>query len=703
MPLKDLLKIASLLTLCPSLAGAQATSAGGARAAGPAGVAGTAETASAAVPGLPYTPGLDLQAMDRGIDPCVDFYRYACGGWMKSNPIPPDQTSWSIYGKLHNDNFVFLRQVLETASRPDPQRDTVSREIGDYYAACMDEAAIERRGLHPIGSHLVAIGAIRTADALAVELARLQQETGAPVLFSFGSGQDYHDATQVIAVASQGGLGLPDRDYYLKDDAKSAEVRQRYLGHVQRMFEFLGEKPESAAADARTVLRLETALAKVSLDRVERRTPSNLYHRMSREQLAALTPSFSWNRFFALQELADLRDLNVAEPAFFTGLEALLKSEPLAGWQSYMRWHLINALADELPARFAKEQFDFYRGYLRGAQEIEPRWRRCVQSVDRSLGEALGKVYVDKAFSPEARQRTLKMVQEIEREMETDLQELSWMSPATKQQAQRKLHSLANKIGYPDRFRDYSSIHLVRNDFVSNVLHSTRFESKRQLEKIGKPVDRDEWDMTPPTVNAEYSPLQNEMYFPAGVLQPPLFDPRMDDAPNYGNTGSTIGHELTHGFDDEGRQFDFAGNLRDWWAESDAKEFERRAGCIADQYAQYTVVGDVKINSKLTLGEDVADLGGEMLAYRAWKNVTRGQTLKPIDGLTPEQRFFVGYGQSWCSNRREADDRLRAATDPHSPPQYRANGVVANTPEFRQAFSCKPGQPMAPEKVCRVW
>jgi putative endopeptidase len=658
---------------------------------------------AATAPALPYTPVLDPSAMDRGVDPCVDFYAYSCGGWMKANPIPPDQAIWSVYGKLHDENLEFLHRVLEDAARPDPRRDKVAAEIGDFYAACMDQGAIDRAGAAPLAADEQAIAAIRSREDLAREVARLQQTSGARAPFVLASDQDFQDSTQVIAVVGQGGLGLPDRDYYFKSDPKSQEARQRYTAHVQKMFELLGEPAPAAAAAAADVMRMETALAKASLTRVERRDPANVYHKQTREQLAALAPTFAWDAYFAAAGLPPVRALNVAEPAFFQALDDLLRREQPAAWRTYLRWHLVRARAGALASPFEQESFAFNRGYLGGVQELAPRWKRCVQAVDHFLGEALGQAYVARTFSPADKQRTLKMVEEIERAMQADIEQIAWMSAATRQQALRKLHSVANKIGYPDRWRDYGAIRILPRDHAGNTARAVEFEQRRQLAKIGKPVDRGEWGMTPPTVNAYYNPQTNDINFPAGILQPPLFDPRLDDAPNYGDTGSTIGHELTHGFDDEGRKFDALGNLRDWWSAEDGKEFERRAACVSDQYSQYTIIDDIKINGKLTLGEDVADVGGAILAFNAWREATRGRQLQPIDGFSPEQRFFIGYGQQWCTNERDAQKRLRATTDAHSPARYRTNGVVANMPEFARAFACKPGQPLAPEKICRVW
>ncbi len=672
---------------------------------GPSGQASGAGSPGAASHGI----ALQVSAMDRTADPCVDFYQYACGGWQKENPIPPDQASWSVYSKMQEANRAILRGILEAAAAPNPGRNAVDQKIGDYYGSCMDEAAIEKAGLAPLKPELDRIAALKSKADIPDVLARLHPADlgiyfGQSGLFSFGSTQDAKNSTETIADADQGGLGLPDRDYYLKTDARSEDIRKSYVTHVQRMLELLGSSPEKAAAAAQNVMRIETALAKGSMTRVERRDPNNVYHKMTRAELATLTPHFAWDRYFAAVGVPPVQSLNVDAPGFMKSMDAVLAAEPLEAWQEYLVWHLVHAQARWLPTAFVNEDFNFYSRKLTGAKELQPRWKRCVRFEDRALGEAVGQAYVAKYFSPQAKQRALKMVQEIEAAMGRDIEQLPWMSQPTKQQALEKLHAVVNKIGYPDKWRDYSALKIVRGDALGNGMRANEFEFRRQLNKIGKPLERGEWLITPATVNAYYNPNMNDINFPAGVLQPPAFDMRSDDAPNYGNTGGTIGHELTHGFDDEGRQFDARGNLRDWWTPADAKEFERRAACISDQYAQYTVVDDIKINSKLTLGEDVADLGGLILAYMAWKDETKGQKLVPLDGLTPEQRFFVGYGQSWCSNQRPEVQRMRAVTDPHSPEKWRTNGVVSNMPEFWKAFGCKAGQPMVRgDKACRVW
>jgi len=647
-----------------------------------------------------YQPALDVPSMDRTADPCVDFFQYSCGGWIKNNPIPPDQSSWSTYSKMQDENRVQLRGILEAASAPDSNRNAVTQKIGDYYASCMDEKSIDAKSAEPLKPMLDKIAALKSKSELAGIAAAMIDNN---VLFDFGSQQDYRDANQVVAGADQGGLGLPDRDYYLKTDAKSEELRKAYLAHVRKMFELLGDKPEAAAAEAQTVMSIETALAKGSMTRVERRDPKALDHKMTSAELEKIAPEFRWNIYFTKVGMPSLPSLNVAAPEFFRTLNQELAKESLADWKIYLRWHLVHSDATHLATPFLNENFAFYGKTLRGQQELQPRWKRCTQAVDGYLGEALGQAYVAKYFPPEAKQQVLKMVKEIQTAMEEDINSLSWMSPATKQQALAKLHGMANKIGYPEKWRDYTKLEIVRGDELGNVERARKFEFDRQLAKIGKPVDHGEWGMTPPTVNAYYDPQMNDINFPAGVLQPPAFDPNSDAAPNYGDTGGTIGHELTHGFDDEGRQFDAHGNLRDWWTAEDGKEFEKRAACISDQYSTYTIVDDIKITGKLTLGEDVADLGGLLIAYMAWKADTQGQNLQPIDDLTPDQRFFVGYGQSWCGETRDETKRMRATVDPHSPEKYRTNGVVSNMPEFQQAFHCKSDAPMVNKNRCRVW
>jgi putative endopeptidase len=653
---------------------------------------------------LPYTPSLDPSVIDRSVDPCDDLYRFSCGKWLAQNPIPADQSRWSVYAKAEDDNLRFLWGLLEEAARPEPGRDANTQKIGDYFASCMDEAAIEKAGAAPLKPGLDAIAAMKSKADLAALLARLHPEGYAgSMLFGFGSGQSPKDASRVVGFATAGGLGLPDPEDYLKNDAKSKEGRDRYRAYAKKIFELLGD-PQPARGAA-TVMRLETALAKGSLTPLELRDPYKVANPMKRQQLAALTPSFRWDVYLKELGLADLDDFNVTEPKFFRALEKQLGSVTLADFRTYLRFHLASDAAPYLSTPFVAANFDFYGTYLTGATQNSPRWKRCVESVDRDLGEALGQVFVRQVFPLQVKTDTQRMVAQIRTAMEKRIEESPWMSPATKQQAIVKLHAMRDKIGYPDHWRDYSALEVRRGDFAGNVERAAEFESNRDRAKIGKPVDRDEWGITASTVNAFYNPAMNDINFPAAVLLPPFFDPKVDAAPSYGDTGGTVGHELTHGFDDEGRQYDAQGNLRNWWTPEDDKEFRKRAACVTDQYAQYTIVDDIKINSQLTFGEDVADLGGLILGYIAWQAETAGQKLEPRDGLTPEQRFFVGFAQWDCGGDRPESLRLSARINPHSPHQYRINGVVVNIPEFAKAFSCKPGQALykEPAKVCRVW
>ncbi len=647
-------------------------------------------------------PGFDPSALDRSVDPCTDFYQFACGGWMASNPIPSDQARWGRFNELEERNRETLRGILEKAAAPAPTRAPDVQRIGDYYASCMDEATIEKKGLDPLQPALRQLDAMQSKADVADELARLHT-LGVNALFEFGSEQDFKDATQVIAIADQGGLGLPDRDYYLKPDSKSAETRQQYVAHVQKMFELTGEPTDRAASDAATVMRIETGLAKASLDRVARRTPTNIYHKMTREQLQALDPGFDWNRYLSGIAAPPISSLNVTVPDFFKAVNQMLTEVDLPAWRTYFKWHLLHASAEMLPARFVDENFNFYGRTLTGAKEIRPRWKRCVQFTDSDIGEALGKYYVEQTFGAEGKQRALQMVHAIEGALSADIKGLDWMSPATKQQALVKLQAVANKIGYPDKWRDYSALEIVRGDALGNSTRANAFEMRRQLNKIGKPVDRGEWEMTPPTVNAYYNPLRNDINFPAGILQPPFFDKNLDNAVNFGAIGAVIGHELTHGFDDQGRQFDAKGNLTDWWTPADAKQFEERTACLVKEYGSFVAVDDVKLNGELTLGENTADNGGLRLALMALLSTLGGKMPPSIDGFTPTQRFFLGWGQIWCQNRTDEVARVLAVTDPHSPGRYRVNGVVSNMPEFQKAFACKPDAKMVNRPMCRVW
>jgi endothelin-converting enzyme/putative endopeptidase len=645
--------------------------------------------------------GFSVKNMDATANPCVDFYQYACGNWVKDNPVPADQSRWGRFDLLEEHNRDVLRQILETASKPDAGRDSTLRLIGDYYAACMDEKAVEAAGLKPLEDELGQIRGLQDKAQLAAVVAHLHRE-GADVMFQFSSGQDFKDSNQVIAQVDQGGLGMPDRDYYLKQDAQSEELRRKYVEHVARMFVLAGETAAEAKAAAETVMKMETALAEGSLDVVSRRDPEKVYHKIGTQKMEALAPVFQWKEYLRASGSPEFASVNVAWPAFLEALNGTIGRFSLADWKTYLIWHLLHAAAPLLPQAFVKENFDFYGKTLTGATEIRPRWKRCVDFTDGELGEALGKQFVEKTFGAEGKARTLKMVDALEKALGQDLEQVPWMTAETKKQALVKLHAIANKIGYPDKWRDYSSVVIRRDDPVGNTARADAFEFQRQLNKIGKPVDRQEWGMTPPTVNAYYDPSMNDINFPAGILQPPFYDNSMDDAVNFGGIGMVIGHELTHGFDDQGRQFDAHGNLRDWWTPVDAREFEKRAACIAQEYSKFEVAPGAFVNGQLTLGENTADNGGVRIALMALLN-TIGNTQNKIDGFTPEQRLFLSFGQIWCGNQREESLRMQVKTNPHAPGKERVNGVVQNMPEFEKAFSCKAGQPMVSANACRVW
>jgi endothelin-converting enzyme/putative endopeptidase len=648
------------------------------------------------------SPGFDLGAIDRSTNPCDDFYQFSCGTWLKKNPIPPDQASWGRFSELIERNQTILRQILEQAGSATSGRDADTQKIGDYYASCMDEKTIEAKGLAPLQPELDRIAHISGPVDLAAEIARLQK-MGVDVLFDFSSGQDFKNSNMVIGQADQGGLGLPERDYYFREDAKAVETRKEYVAHMVRILRLLGEPEASAAKEASDAMAIETALASASMDVTARRDPANVYHKMNLTGFEALSDSFDWKAYFTLIQAPSMESLNVAVPDFFKGQEALLKSQTLEAWESYLALHLIHSHAMMLPARFDDENFAFYGKYLTGAQEKRARWKRCVDATDGDLGEALGKAYVAKTFGADGKQRTLAMVKNIETALGQDIGQLTWLTPQTKQKAIEKLHAVTNKIGYPDRWRDYSALSIARGDALGNSMRANEFEFNRQIQKIGKPVDRTEWSMSPPTVNAYYDPSLNSINFPAGILQPPFFDKQSDDAANYGAIGAVIGHELTHGFDDEGRQFNAKGDLDDWWTPADAKAFEQRSECLVNEYSSFAIADGLHENGKLTLGENTADNGGLRLAWLALMNDLAGKTLPAKDGFTEAQRFFLAFGQIWCDNEREELKRQQIQTNPHSLAEFRVNGVVSNMPEFRQAFGCKSGQPMVRQNSCRLW
>jgi putative endopeptidase len=650
-------------------------------------------------------PAFDVNAIDKTVDPCVDFYQYACGTWRKNNPVPPDKARWGRFDELFERNLYILRDILTEAEAPGKHSD-IETKVGNFYGSCMDESAIEAKGTAPLRPELERISGIKSNTELIAQVAYMHR-SGIPALFAFYSQADMHDSTQTIAALDQGGITMPDRDYYIKDDPKSVETRQKYVEHVQKMFELAGDKPGVAEAEAKTVLAVETGLAQASMDRTARRDPKNRDHKMTVGDIAAAAPNFDLTRYFADNGSPKFASLNVGNPEFFKQVNAQLDKVPLPDWKVYLRWKTINNYAPALTKAFVDEDFQFNGKFMSGQQEIEPRWKRCVKSTDEHLGMALGKLYVDRTFGAEGKERTLKMVQAIESAMREDIGDLAWMSDATKKKAYEKLDSIVNNIGYPDKWRDYSTVVVKRDDYAGNVQRASAFEVHRVYAKIDKPTDRKDWGMTPPTVNAYYRSSMNDINFPAGILQPPFYGKNMDDAVNYGGIGVVIGHELTHGFDDQGRKFDAAGNFKDWWTPEDGQEFEKRATCTADEYSNFVSVkddkGEVKLNGRLTLGENTADNGGLKLAYMALMHVIGNTPVKPIDGYTPQQRFFLSFAQIWCQNVTDQEARKRALTDPHSPGRFRVNGSVQNSAAFEKAFGCKAGQPMVSEKACRVW
>jgi endothelin-converting enzyme/putative endopeptidase len=674
-----------------------------------AGSSAKAQTTPAAVaesnPTLP--PGLDKRFLDTAADPCVDFAKYACGNFDKLYPIPPDKSAYGTGTIVYDHTQYALHALLQKFEDDDASRTPNEQKIGDFYAACMNTAAIDAAGLKPVEPELDRIAALKDKSELTALLAHYQL-INVNAFFSYGEQQDFKEASKQIALVDQGGLGLPERDYYLRTGDAAEKTRQQYVQHVTNMLKLLGEPEAKAASDAQAIMQLETALARASMDVTSQRDPKNVYHLMSVAQLTSLAPTIDWVKFFTLTGAPPIDELNVANPDFFKALNSLLQSTDLDTIKTYLRWQLINGTPGyTLPAALDEEDFNFYSHQLRGQPQQRARWKRCASATDSALGEALGEVYVKTYFPPQSKEKTLQMVKDIETAMDKDIDSLTWMSAETKAKAKIKLHLVADKIGYPDHWRDYSGLKIVRGDAIGNATRSALFENHRQLAKIGKPVDRNEWSMSPPTVNAYYSPSMNDINFPAGILQSPYFNPASTDAENYGHAGAAVGHELTHGFDDQGRQFDGNGNLSDWWTAEDAKQFEAKADCEVKEYGSFTAVDDVKINGKLTLGENTADNGGLRLAYMALQEDAKrkGIDLKAKDdsGYTPEQQFFLAYGQDWCGSTRPEQVRLQVQTNPHSPREFRIKGVIQNMPEFGEAFGCKTGQPMMPANACRVW
>jgi putative endopeptidase len=668
---------------------------------------------------VPKLQHFDPQLADKSLDPCQDFFKYSCQKWISANPIPADQVYWGTGSNLNIWNLNVSRETMDLAAAKKSGRSQIEQQVGDYWSACMDEKAVDASALKDLAPELHRIAAIKDKAGLVDEVAHLHStipgawagnDNQTPsAMFGFGSSQDLDDASLVILAIDQGGLALPNRDFYMKDDAKSVEIRNKYQAHIRKMFELSGESKEDVGKNAEIVLTMETALAKAQMDNVSRRDPKKLNNKFSLEQLQTLTPNLDWKKYVELVGAPATHHYLVSSPDFFKALNQMIAEHPLEHWKAYLRWHLLHGSAPYLSAAFVDENFAFYGHTLSGSEKIQPRWRRCVRVADRDLGEVLGQAYVARAFPPESKQRVVDLVHDVEAALVEDIHSVDWMSPKTKEEAVKKLKGIEDKIGYPNNWRDYSSLKIGKDSFVGNVHASTAFEFKRQLAKVGKPVDRGEWTMTPPTINAYYDPQLNTINFPAGILQPPYFEKDFDPSVNYGSIGAVIGHEITHGFDDEGRQFDASGNLRDWWTAEDSKAYDERGKCIANEYTEEIPEAGpgVKQDGRLTQGEDTADNGGTRLALMALEAALKkdGKTLddKGPDGYTNRQRFFFAYAYSWCEEARPEALRTQVLTNPHSFSKYRVNNTVANMPEFQKAFGCKVGTPMAHENACRVW
>ena len=646
--------------------------------------------------------GLDARNFDAKAGACRDFFQYANGGWLKANPIPAAYSRWSLDDEITERNEALLKSILEQASATHADTGSTQQKVGDFYAAAMDEAGIEKAGLVPLRADLDAIAALKSPADVAALIGAWQQR-GAAVLFELAAQPDLKNSGIDIAYAGQGGLGLPDRDYYLRTDAKSKELLASYQAHVARMLGLLGDA--NGADEAKSVIALETRFAKASLDRVSLRDPANSYHIYTLKDADAKTPHFAWSVFFHNAARDDVKQFSLAHPDFFAAADQALTDVPLAQWQAWLRWRLIDAAAPYLGKAFVDADFDFYGKKLRGAKEIKPRWKRTIQSADGAIGELLGQAYVAKVFPPEAKQRALALVENLKVALRARIERLAWMSSDTKKAAYAKLDTLVTKVGYPEKWRDYSTLNIARGSYFGNMRAAAAFNAQRTIAKFDHPVDRSEWDMTPQTVNAYYNPMGNEIVFPAAQLLPPYFDANADDALNYGGIGGVIGHEMTHGFDDQGSQFDAKGNLADWWSADDKKQFEARTAKLVEQFNAYVPVDDLHINGKLTLGENIADLGGVLVAYDAFKLTTQGKGSEKIEGLTPDQRFFLSYAQTWRTAQRREQLRLQVQSNEHAPAKFRVNGPLSDVPAFARAFDCKSTDPLVQPaaKFVDIW
>jgi putative endopeptidase len=666
-----------------------------------------AHAQSKVVPSEPKAPqSFDLTSIDKTADPCSDFYQYACGNWAKNNPIPADQTAWGQFAELRERNDWLLYRELETAAMPSAQRTPLAQKYGDFYASCMNTKLADQKGVAPLQPTLDTISAWSDKQQLGALLGTLEIRDGVGGLFSFGVGQDQKDSTQQIAQAGQAGLGLPDRDYYLLQTPVQQKIRAEYVAHMTRMFSLAGDTPEQAASEAKAVMAIETALAQGSMSLNDRRDPAKRYHIMTLAEFSKLTPDFDWQAYLHGIGMGSFQTLDVSAPDFFRTMNGLIAGQSLEAWRSYLRWRALHGAAAWMSNAVLEENFRFYGTVLTGQKEISPRWKRCTRATDGALGEAVGQDWVKTYFSPEKKESMLKLVSALEAAMAQDIQQLPWMSEATKKTALEKLALIRNKIGYPDHWRDYSTLQVKRDDLLGNIARAMIFEDRRNLAKLGKPVDETEWGMTPPTVNAYYSQGFNDINFPAGILQPPFYDFSKDAAVNLGGIGVVIGHEMTHGFDDQGSKYDGHGNVREWQTPADRKAFTERTECEANEYGNFETVPGVKLNGHLTLGENTADNGGLRLAYLALLDTLAkdpGTVPPKIDGYTPEQRYFLAFGQVWCGTVREETARSYALIDPHSPGRFRVNGSVQNFDAFGKAFNCKKGAPMYPQNACRVW
>ncbi len=654
--------------------------------------------------GFGQDTGFDTKRMDKSVSPCTDFFQYANGTWLKETEIPGDQSSWGSFNILAENNRKILREIVEeAAAKKDSAKGSDTQLIGDFYFSCMDEAGIESAGAKPLNPYLNEIKSVGSKKDLQKVIAKMH-DWGVPVLFGFGGGTDLKNSKMVIANAGQGGLSMPNRDYYINGSPKFQETRNKFREYVYTMFRNLGDSEENARKNMFTVMRIQMRIAYASLSRVEMRNPDNRYKKVSLSEANAITPNFSWSDYMALRGINGVESFNIGQPNFFKEINSMMDDFSIGEWKTYLRWMTINGAAPLLSKKFADENFEFYGKHLQGRKQQQPRERICVRAVDGNVGEALGQAYVARAFKPKAKKRMNELIDNLFVAMRKRIDNLEWMSDETKVQALTKLSTFKRKIGYPDKLRGYKGLDINRKSYLMNSMRSGQFQIKRNLDDIGKPVDRSRFGMTPPTVNAYYSPLLNEIVFPAGILQPPFFNMEADDAINYGAIGGVIGHEITHGFDDQGSRFDAEGNLKMWWTQDDRKKFNDRAACIIDQFSNYEVLPKLFMNGRLTLGESIADLGGLTVSYDAFQKSMVGDSRpENIDGFTPEQRFFLGWAQVWAYKATEQNLRLRVANGPHAIPRFRVNGPLSNMPQFAEAFNCKKSDPMVRKDMCQIW